>query len=109
MPGAFVPERNTGGADQPEDQRDGRRSRRSRSRRRQEFLGGRQFGGADTLTVPTLGRRPLASESIRLGPATLQEKRGQVRYGVQHGERGGRREEERVHGHKTNEHGWGGN
>ncbi|KAJ1118233.1 hypothetical protein NDU88_006428 [Pleurodeles waltl] len=78
MPGVFVLEQNTGGADQREDQRDWRRSRRSRSRRRQEFLGGRQFRGADTLTVPTLGRRPLAPGSTRLGPATLQEKRGQV-------------------------------
>ncbi|KAJ1146107.1 hypothetical protein NDU88_012389 [Pleurodeles waltl] len=79
MPRGIHPERNPGGADRREDQRNGRRQRRSTTGRRPEFLGGKQFGGADTLTVPTLGRRPLAPGSTRLGPATLQEKRGQVR------------------------------
>ncbi|KAJ1186923.1 hypothetical protein NDU88_003703 [Pleurodeles waltl] len=101
MPRGIHPERNPGGADRREDQRDRRRARRSTTGRRPEFLGGKQFGGADTLTVPTLRRRPLAPGSTCLGPATLQEKRGQVRYGVQQRERGGKREEEGVHGHNT--------
>ncbi|KAJ1115387.1 hypothetical protein NDU88_003611 [Pleurodeles waltl] len=74
-------EENPGGADRREDRKDGKRPRKSRIGRRPEFLGEEQ-SGVDTLTVPTLGRRPLAPGSTRLGPATLQEKRGQARYGV---------------------------
>ncbi|KAJ1149092.1 hypothetical protein NDU88_001910 [Pleurodeles waltl] len=84
MPRGIHPEWNPGGADRREDQKDGSRPRMSSTVRRPEFLGEKQFG-ADTLTVPTLGRRPLAPGSARLGPAMLQEKRGQTRYGVKHG------------------------
>ncbi|KAJ1178820.1 hypothetical protein NDU88_004062 [Pleurodeles waltl] len=34
---------------------------------------------------PNPGRRPPAPGSIRLGPAMLQEKRGQARYGARDG------------------------
>ncbi|KAJ1207216.1 hypothetical protein NDU88_002608 [Pleurodeles waltl] len=70
-------EENPEGADRREDRKDGKRPRKSRIGRRPEFLGEEQ-SGADTLTVPTLGRRPLAPGSTRLGPSTLQEKHGQA-------------------------------
>ncbi|KAJ1125298.1 hypothetical protein NDU88_003730 [Pleurodeles waltl] len=75
------PEENPGGADRREDRKDRKQPRKSRIRRRPEFQREEQ-SGADTLTVPTLGRRPLALGSTRLGPATLQEKRGQARSGT---------------------------
>ncbi|KAJ1198643.1 hypothetical protein NDU88_002482 [Pleurodeles waltl] len=81
MSGRDDPEENTGGADRREDRKDRKRPRKSRIGRRPEFLGEEQTG-ADNLTVPTQGRRPLAPGSTRLGPATLQEKRSQARYGV---------------------------
>ncbi|KAJ1162628.1 hypothetical protein NDU88_003096 [Pleurodeles waltl] len=59
MPGENHPEQNPGEADQREDRKDGKRPRRSRIGRRLEFLGEKQ-SRADTFTVPTLGRRPLA-------------------------------------------------
>ncbi|KAJ1084827.1 hypothetical protein NDU88_004973 [Pleurodeles waltl] len=83
MPRGNHPEQNPGGADRREDRKDGKRPQRCRIGRRPEFLGEKQ-SGADTLTVPTLGRRPLAPGSTRLGPAMLQEKCGQARYGAQH-------------------------
>ncbi|KAJ1215152.1 hypothetical protein NDU88_002761 [Pleurodeles waltl] len=70
MSGGDHPEENPGGPDRREDRKDGKRTRKSRIGRRLEFLGEEQ-SGADTLTVPTLGRRPLAPGSTRLGPATL--------------------------------------
>ncbi|KAJ1084826.1 hypothetical protein NDU88_004972 [Pleurodeles waltl] len=78
------PGQNPEGAGRLEDRKDGKRTRRSRIGRRPEFLGEKQ-SEADTLTVPTLGQRPLAQGSARLGPTTLQEKRGQARYGARHG------------------------
>ncbi|KAJ1176203.1 hypothetical protein NDU88_001486 [Pleurodeles waltl] len=105
MPEGGDPEENPGGADRREDWKDRQRPRKSRIGRCPEFLE-EERTGADTFTVPTQGRRPLAPGSTRVGPATLQKKRGQARYGVRHGQRGGRRR-----GHTgtntTSTDGWG--
>ncbi|KAJ1208738.1 hypothetical protein NDU88_004121 [Pleurodeles waltl] len=60
------------------------KTKEERNLQRPEFLGEKPTGSKSPHS-PNLGRRSPAPGSIRLGPATLQEKRGQARHGVRDG------------------------
>ncbi|KAJ1162999.1 hypothetical protein NDU88_003462 [Pleurodeles waltl] len=84
------------------DGTEGGRPRRRRSRRHPESLGGEPTG-ADTFTVPTLGRRLMAPGSTRVDPPHFRRSVASPGTGLKTGK--GRGEEEGIHEHlKHQEH-----